>query len=413
LSTKITFIRHGQTTGNAAGRWQGHTNSILTDLGREQAARLGARLEEVPFDLVVSSDLDRTVQTAQALGRPVETDARWREPFFGEWEDLTTDEIMARDSEQVAAIFGGEDVAIGGGERLSETMERTREALGDLVDRVGNGRVAVVSHGMSLLTLLSGLLETRIPSPLRLLGNTSIASAGVSDDGFCLLQYNDDTHLGHTALPHFGASPDDTELLLIRHGRTVSNEESRWQGHTDGQLNAEGRRQAALLATALPAIDAIYASPLSRAADTATAIAQGRNLHIRVDDDLKEIGFGAWEGMTRAEIASAFPVEYHEFNNGSDAARGGSGETFRGVRRRMGDAVREIVEQHRGESVGVVSHGGATRAYVTEVLGLDYPQRNRLGLLGNTAYARMAFTMRGPGLVSWNLAPHLNDPETV
>jgi broad specificity phosphatase PhoE len=106
-------------------------------------------------------------------------------------------------------------------------------------------------------------------------------------------------------------------------------------------------------------------------------------------------------------------VEYHEFNNGSDAARGGSGETFRGVRRRMGDAVREIVEQHRGESVGVVSHGGATRAYVTEVLGLDYPQRNRLGLLGNTAYARMAFTMRGPGLVSWNLAPHLNDPETV
>ena len=57
MPTEITFIRHAQTTGNAGGRWQGHTNSQLTDLGREQAAKLGARLQDVPFDLVVASVL--------------------------------------------------------------------------------------------------------------------------------------------------------------------------------------------------------------------------------------------------------------------------------------------------------------------------------------------------------------------
>lgn len=407
MATEITFIRHGQTTGNAAGRWQGHTNSDLTDLGREQAVRLGAKLEAVPFDLVISSDLDRTVQTAQALGRPIETDARWREPFFGEFEDLTTDEIVALDPDGADAVFAGEDIAIGGGERLSEVMERTIAAMRDVVDRVGDGRVAVVSHGMSLLTLFSGLLDTKRPSPLRLLGNTSIATAVVDDDGFSVLRYNDDTHLGHTALPHFGSSPEDTEVLLIRHGRTESNDAGRWQGHTDGQLNAVGRRQAALLSAALPSIDVLYTSPLSRAADTARAIANGRMLKIQVEDDLKEIGFGAWEGMTRAEIATAFPTEYAAFNDGGDLARGGHGETFAGVRLRMVDALGGIVDRHPGSSVGVVSHGGATRAYVTEVLGIDYPNRNRLGLLGNTGYARMAFTGRGPTLVSWNLAPHL------
>ena len=411
MSVEITFIRHGQTTGNAGGRWQGHTNSDLTDLGREQAARLGARLRDVAFDLVISSDLDRTRQTAAALGRPVEADERWREPFFGRWEDRTTDEIMAHDAEQVAAVFRGEDVAIGGGERLSAVMARTRSALTDAIGRVSDGKVAVVSHGMSLLTLLSSLLDTRVPSPLRLLGNTSIAIVVFDGDDFSMLQYNDDTHLGHSALPHFGSSPDDTELLLIRHGKTVSNEQGRWQGHTDGQLNATGRSQAALLAGGLPSVDVLYASSLSRAVDTAGAIAQGRDLSVNVDDDLKEIGFGAWEGMTREEIAERFPNEWTTFHNGRDVVRGGDGETFEGVRKRMNAALGGIVRRHPGETVGVVSHGGATRAYVTEVLGIDYERRNRLGLLGNTAYARMAFTERGPGLVSWNLAPHLNNSQ--
>ena len=408
MAVEITFIRHGQTDGNAAGRWQGHTNSSLTELGRSQAAAMGARLAATPFDLVIASDLDRTVQTAAALERPVETDERWREPFFGSWEDLTTTEIMNLPGDGLRGLMAGDDIALGGGERLSEVLERTTAAFNDVVERTGgNGSVAIVSHGMALLTLFSGLLGTKRPTPLRLLGNTSIAQLVVDGDQMWMPRYNDDTHLGNSIRHHFDHDPMDTDVLLVRHGQTPSNTEKRWQGHQDGQLNDEGLRQIKLLGGRFPSVDALYASPLSRAADTAAAIAGHQQLEVNYDDRLKEICFGAWEGMTSAEIAERYPEESAEFFAGADMARGGTGETFLQVRDRIRESLTEIASQHPGESVAVVSHGGVTRAWVTEVLGLAYEHRNRLSILGNTGYARLAFGRRGPSVVSWNLSPHL------
>ena len=403
MPVEITFIRHGQTVGNLAGRWQGHTNSSLTDLGEHQAGLLSERFAGKHFDLVIASDLDRTVETATALQRPTETDERWREPFFGEWEDRQTSEIMSSYPAELAALFAGEDVSMGGGERLSQVMARTREALDDVVARIGDGSVAVVSHGMALLTLFSGLLGTKRPSPLRLLGNTSIATVTVDDRAITVHRYNDDTHLGHTVPHHFGHDASDTELVLIRHGETVSNGEGRWQGHQDGMLSATGRQQAEQLAASLPPLDALYSSPLSRAADTATPIAAEQALEIKLDERLKEIGFGAWEGMTRAEIAAEFPDDYAAFLAGVDGPRGGTGETLTGVQLRMDEALRVIVDRHPGEKVGVVSHGGATRAWVTDVLGIPCENRNRLSILDNTGYARIIVGGQGTSVLSWNL----------
>ncbi len=408
MPVDITFIRHGQTEGNAAGRWQGHTNSSLTELGRDQAALMGQRLGGKHFDLVVASDLDRTVQTASALERPIETDERWREPFFGSWEDRTTDEVAGDGSGGLAALMAGEDIALGGGERLSDVYLRTTAALSDVLERVGgDGSVAVVSHGMALLTLISGLIGTKRPSPLRLLGNTAIAELVVDGDRMWTPRYNDDTHLGNGLATHFGHDPSDTEVLLVRHGQTQSNTESRWQGHQDGQLNEVGRGQARLLGADFPTVDALYSSPLSRAADTAREIAAAQGLSVTYDDRLKEICFGEWEGLTTAEIAGRFPEESRDFFDGKDMPRGGTGETFVEVRERVAAGLDEIVSRYSGEKVAVVSHGGVTRAWVTEVLGLPYEHRNRLAILGNTGYARISFTRRGPSILSWNLSPHL------
>ncbi|MDJ0664601.1 MAG: histidine phosphatase family protein [Acidimicrobiia bacterium] len=408
MPARVTFIRHAQTDGNAAGRWQGHTNSSLTEKGRGQAARLAERLADTPFDLVVASDLDRTVETAGALGRPLETDERWREPYFGDWEDLTTAEIAADGTGGLAALMAGEDVSLGGGERLSEVFLRANEALRDLVARLdGDGSAAVVSHGMTLLTLFSALLGTHRPSPLRLLGNAAIADLVFEEDRIWTPRYNDDTHLGNTPKPFFGQDPSDTQVFLIRHGQTDSNTQSRWQGHQDGHLNGEGSRQAELLAAHLPQLSAIYASPLVRAADTARAIGDAQGLEVTDDERLKEISFGAWEGLTRAEIMDRFPEQASEFFAGIDVPRGGTGETFDQVRDRMRRSLAEIAAQHPGETIGVVSHGGATRAWVTEVLGLSYEDRSKLTILGNTGYARIIFGRRRPSLYSWNMAPHL------
>lgn len=408
MPVTITFIRHAQTDGNAAGRWQGHTNSSLTEKGRSQAARLGERLADTDFDLVVASDLDRTMETAAALGRSVEPDPRWREPYFGAWEDLTTAEIANDGTGGLAALMAGEDIALGGGERLSEVFVRANDALRDLVARLdGDGSAVVVSHGMTLLTLFSALLGTRRPTPLRILGNSATAQLVVDDHRTWSPRYNDDTHLGHTPTPFFGHDPADTQVFLIRHGQTDSNTQSRWQGHQDGHLNDEGRRQAERLAAHLPQLSALYASPLVRAADTAGAIGAAQGLEVAYDERLKEISFGAWEGMTRAEIMERYPEQAAEFLAGKDIPRGGTGETFDRVRDRMRRSLSEIAGQHPGETIGVVSHGGATRAWVTDVLGLPYEERNNLTILGNTGYARIIFGRRGPGLFSWNLAPHL------
>jgi broad specificity phosphatase PhoE len=407
VPVQITFIRHGETEGNAAGRWQGHTNSSLTKVGRKQARTVGDRLAGRHFDLVVASDLDRTMQTAGALRRDFVTDPRWREPFFGSWEDLTTEEIMRQSGDGLQALMRGEDIAFGGGERLSAVLDRTKEAIDDVVTRVdGDGSVAIVSHGMTLLTLISGLVETRLPSPLRLLGNTAIAEMVVDGDNVSIPRYNDDTHLGDIAHRHYGHDPNDTELLVVRHGQTESNIEGRWQGQQDGDLTDEGHRQIKLLARAFPDVAALYSSPLRRAAITAEAIARQQHIEVRFDDRLREIAFGAWEGLTRAEILDRFP-DAVEFFNGKDVARGGTGETFDQVRRRFGAALDEIAVRHRGERVAVVSHGGATRAWITDILGLPYEHRGRLPVMGNTGYARIAYGRSGPSVVSWNLAPHL------
>ncbi|MCP3993918.1 MAG: histidine phosphatase family protein, partial [bacterium] len=245
------------------------------------------------------------------------------------------------------------------------------------------------------------------PSPLRLLGNTAIAELVVDGDRMWTPRYNDDTHLGNGLATHFGHDPSDTEVLLVRHGQTQSNTESRWQGHQDGQLNEVGRGQARLLGADFPTVDALYSSPLSRAADTAREIAAAQGLSVTYDDRLKEICFGEWEGLTTAEIAGRFPEESRDFFDGKDMPRGGTGETFVEVRERVAAGLDEIVSRYSGEKVAVVSHGGVTRAWVTEVLGLPYEHRNRLAILGNTGYARISFTRRGPSILSWNLSPHL------
>lgn len=407
MPVQITFIRHGQTDGNAAGRWQGHTDSALTPRGRRQAKALGARLADQHFDLVVSSDLGRTQETAAALERDYVADARWREPFLGSWENLTTAEIMRQPGDGLAALLAGEDVALGGGERMSEALARTRAALDEAIDRVGgDGSVAIVSHGMALLVLLTDLLNVRIPSPLRLLGNASIAELVLDGADVRMIRYNDDTHLGDLDPIHFEHDPRDTELLLVRHGETTANIEDRWQGHQEGEFSEEGQRQVGLVAGRFPEVAAVYSSPLRRAAETAGAIAARQGLEVGLDDRLKEISFGAWEGLTRAEIKEQFP-DAAAFFAGQDVVRGGTGECFAEVRKRIRSALQDIANMHPGEKVAVVSHGGATRAWMTEVLGLPYESRHRLAILGNTGWARATVGTNGANLLAWNLAPHL------
>jgi broad specificity phosphatase PhoE len=148
-------------------------------------------------------------------------------------------------------------------------------------------------------------------------------------------------------------------LLLVRHGETDWNASGRLQGHTDRPLNEYGRRQARELAERLEEeeIAAIYASDLARARETAEIVGERLGLPVAVEPDLRERNWGTWEGLTPSErdavVFEGEPPEDH--------------------RERILRAVRRIGEQHPGERVLVVTHGGSMRRLQAAVMGVALP----------------------------------------
>jgi len=161
-----------------------------------------------------------------------------------------------------------------------------------------------------------------------------------------------------------------TELLLVRHGETDWNVEHRVQGHTDRPLNETGLAQARALAAELADehIDAIYASDLARARDTAHAIAEPRGLAVAVLPSLREKNFGTWEGLRDDEIRERFPE--------AESGPWGDAETTEELAARVLGALGEIAEQHPEGRVLVVTHGGPLRAVLLHCDGAPGPIAN-------------------------------------
>jgi broad specificity phosphatase PhoE len=162
--TRLLLIRHGQTSWNAAGLWQGHGNPELSVEGRAQADRLARSLHEEKnssWTKVITSDLARAHQTAVAvadvLSLPIEIDLRLRELDVGTWSGLSRSEITSRDLETLRAFERGEPmIRPGGGESRIEIRERTHEFVCDLVNRSAGRDVIVVTHLGVIRALVPG-----------------------------------------------------------------------------------------------------------------------------------------------------------------------------------------------------------------------------------------------------------------
>ena len=169
---------------------------------------------------------------------------------------------------------------------------------------------------------------------------------------------------------------DMSKFMLIRHGESVWNGERRIQGHLDPPLSLRGRRQADLLAARLQAdgphsVAAIYTSPLRRAAETAERLGPAFGLPIAPEPDLREMCLGAWEGMTVAEIRMAFPGAYERWLEDPATAPAPGGEGLAAFSARVVRAFEGMRARHAGAEIVVVSHGGAIKALLCHVLGLD------------------------------------------
>jgi len=150
---ELYIARHGQTEFNVQKRWQGHGDSPLTELGRQQAAELGKRIEGIDFDVIYSSPLKRAMDTARiAFGDPeLVTDARLKEVGLGDAEGLTLEEVEAK--------FPGTFEKLGAdpeayfpptnGEALPAMMARIDSFLEELAAKPYS-RVFVLTHGFAL-----------------------------------------------------------------------------------------------------------------------------------------------------------------------------------------------------------------------------------------------------------------------
>lgn len=164
-----------------------------------------------------------------------------------------------------------------------------------------------------------------------------------------------------------------TRLFLVRHGATQLSAEDRFAGATDVELSEEGIFQAECLAARLAddAITAVYSSPLRRTVHTAAILGKPHGLPPIIRDGLREIDHGRWEGMTRADVEAQFPQEYLAWEEDPYTFAPVGGENGVSIIARALPVVREIVVEHRGENVLVVSHKATLRLVISSLLGFD------------------------------------------
>lgn len=160
-------------------------------------------------------------------------------------------------------------------------------------------------------------------------------------------------------------------LFLARHGETPGNREMRYVGSLDQPLSSGGVEQAERLADALGPLPlaAVYASPLRRAAETGRRIAAARRLDLRLEERLREQRFGAWEGLTRAEVLATEGREHLLKWEADLGLAPPGGESLTSVQARMIDLVEDLRRDHAGAWVVLVSHVGPIKALLCAALG--------------------------------------------
>jgi len=167
-----------------------------------------------------------------------------------------------------------------------------------------------------------------------------------------------------------------SNIILIRHGETAWNAERRLQGHLDIPLNHEGERQAALLAGALAneTIDVVVSSDLSRARQTAQAVADALGMAVEIDPQLRERCYGGFEGLLYSEIEARFPAQFAAWQARDVDAElppgKNPGETFRAFYARATGAILDWGAANPGKTLALVAHGGVLECAYRLALGL-------------------------------------------
>ncbi len=192
-------------------------------------------------------------------------------------------------------------------------------------------------------------------------------------------------------------------IILWRHGQTDWNVANKFQGHTDIPLNSVGEYQvkhaARLVVDMKPT--AIISSDLSRAHNTAKALADLNGLPIHVDARLRETNCGKWEGLTGEEIRATDHANLIEWSLGGDNPAGGTGDRRSEVGARAKAAIEDFLAGNDNQTLIVATHGGTARTVIGMYLELPIPLWSKIGGLSNASWSVLSHSPKG-----WLLTEH-------
>ena len=166
-----------------------------------------------------------------------------------------------------------------------------------------------------------------------------------------------------------------TRIILVRHGRTEWNRVERFRGRANVPLDDTGLAQAEAAGKRIAAdwdVAAVYSSPLSRAVQTAQAIARHYSLPVTAHPGLFDIDYGQWQGLTPDEARQQWPELVNAWYHAPQTARIPGGESLDDLRARGMAAVSELAARHAGRTIVLVGHTVVNRVILLGVLGLGH-----------------------------------------
>ncbi|NIS60759.1 MAG: histidine phosphatase family protein [Proteobacteria bacterium] len=164
-----------------------------------------------------------------------------------------------------------------------------------------------------------------------------------------------------------------TTVYLVRHGQTAWNREEVFRGRADIPLNEIGRKEALLTGQCLRGVrvDLVLSSPLSRAVETAEAIARYQGKEVLILEGLIDIDFGQWQGVSHEVVRERYGELYRQWKDTPHLVRFPGGESLEDLRERALRVIHEVITDHADETLVMVSHRVVNKTLLCGLLGLD------------------------------------------
>ncbi len=393
MTIRLVLVRHGLSSFNERGLIQGRTDdSLLTDVGYEQALNAGKALSKIKFDRIYSSPLVRAAETAKTINKEFKKeqdiifDKNLLEVDLSEWSGLKIDDIKNKFPEIYPIWKNDPENLI-----LKRSDNKTYKPIQELFNQANNFvkdilqiyldkddvNILVVGHNAILRCLILSLIGKPKKGFRKIrLENASFSILNISkhDNSFktqieCL---NQTSHLNKNIPSQLG----DSRIFLIRHGETNWNKEGRFQGQIDIPLNENGKDQARRTFEYLRNIsfNRAFSSSMHRPYETAQIILQNnKDLKIERIDSLVEISHGLWEGKLEKEIREKWPILLKNWHDKPEEVIMPEGESIKDVSERSIKAFKTIcVSQKDNDLTLLVAHDAVNKTLICEILGISY-----------------------------------------